>query len=137
MTEESERLSIMDAAERLGVSVDTIRRKIRRGQMKATRDNQGRWWVMLPANAYAVKSPSAAYEPMQPTAYAPTQATDALTAALQDQVVFLRDQVERAQARISDLEGQLTAAGTAAATERARLLDVIEAERKRRRWWHK
>ena len=43
------RLGIADAAMRLGVSADTIRRRIKRGQLSASRDNTGKLWLILPA----------------------------------------------------------------------------------------
>jgi excisionase family DNA binding protein len=150
---DQERLPISTAADRLGVSVDTIRRKIKRGQIEATRDNHGQWFVTIPADAnaaHAAKSTSTAYAPMQ-------QPDAQLVAALQDQIGFLRDQLNQAQAdragqggRITELEARLMASEdrhraelarerTQAAEERAKLLDMVEAERQRhqlrRPWW--
>lgn len=41
-------VSIPDAAERLGVSIDTVRRRVRRGELLAERDTRGHWRVMFP-----------------------------------------------------------------------------------------
>jgi excisionase family DNA binding protein len=43
-----ERLCIRDAAKRMGVSVDTVRRRIKAKGINAQRDNSGQWWVLLP-----------------------------------------------------------------------------------------
>ncbi|KAF0138362.1 MAG: hypothetical protein FD153_1367 [Rhodospirillaceae bacterium] len=44
------RLSVAEAALRLGVSVDTVRRRIRAKDLKAQRDNTGKWWVLVPTS---------------------------------------------------------------------------------------
>ncbi|MFN3076744.1 MAG: excisionase family DNA-binding protein [Alphaproteobacteria bacterium] len=49
MTEDNTRLSVTEAAQRLGVSVDTVRRRIKSGEVEAQRDNTGKWWVQVPA----------------------------------------------------------------------------------------
>src|SRR3954452_25146915 len=51
MTPATVRLSVADAAARLGISTDTVRRKLKRGQLQAKRDNQGQWWIEVPADA--------------------------------------------------------------------------------------
>ncbi|KAF0114429.1 MAG: hypothetical protein FD149_1848 [Rhodospirillaceae bacterium] len=48
MNEDEIRLSVAEAALRLGVSVDTIRRRIKTKDLKAQRDNTGKWWVLVP-----------------------------------------------------------------------------------------
>ncbi|HLC23673.1 MAG TPA: helix-turn-helix domain-containing protein, partial [Dehalococcoidia bacterium] len=42
-------LTISEAAVALGVSVDTIRRKIKRGELRARQDNKGRYLVAVEA----------------------------------------------------------------------------------------
>src|SRR5689334_19701946 len=62
------RMSINDAAAHLGISVDTIRRRIRRNDLVAQRDNAGKWFVLVPAERPAVADSApgnAAYEQMQ------------------------------------------------------------------------
>jgi len=50
-------VSIPDAAERLGVSIDTVRRRVRRGELLAERDTRGHWRVTIPDDV-----PMPAYE---------------------------------------------------------------------------
>jgi len=50
-------VSIPDAAERLGVSIDTVRRRVRRGELLAERDTRGHWRVTFPDDV-----PMPAYE---------------------------------------------------------------------------
>ena len=67
-----DRLCIGGAAKRLGVSQDTIRRKIKAKELNANRDNAGRWWVLLP-QVEEVDSETVAYAaPMQPPALCKT-----------------------------------------------------------------
>ena len=48
MSDDLERLSIItEAAQRLGVSIDTVRRRIKSGEIDAQRDNVGKWWVFI------------------------------------------------------------------------------------------
>ena len=159
MESETVRLPIAEAADRLGVSVDTIRRKIKRGQMPAIRDNTGRWLVEISADA---KSAYAA-PPMQ-SAYAPMQHEEAaLSAALREQIVFLKSQIDQARgeratlnARIVELEErareaeeraraaeerhrtEMAAERATAAAERDKLLDIVQsAQKSARPWWRR
>lgn len=50
-------VSIPDAAERLGVSIDTVRRRVRRGELLAEKDTRGHWRVTFPDDV-----PMPAYE---------------------------------------------------------------------------
>ena len=60
-----DRLCIKDAAKRLGVSTDTIRRRIRSREISAQQDNARQWWVMLPADGVpnAPAEPAEEHEP--------------------------------------------------------------------------
>jgi len=141
MTAETIRLSVADAASRLGISTDTVRRKLKRGQLRAQRDNHGQGWVEVPADAKPA-------EPMQHAAYEPKP--DAVVEELRGQIVRLRTDLDAAYAReiaerdrhaaeVARLEGALT-------IERDRLTDVKadrdrwagiaeELTRKPRGWW--
>ena len=48
-----ERVSAAEAAKRLGVSVETIKRRLKLGRIVGQRDNAGKWWVSLPRVAIA------------------------------------------------------------------------------------
>lgn len=64
MSSETVRLSVADAAQHLGVSVDTVRRRIRANEIDAQRDNTGKWWVMVSAAGEApARQPSAVPPP--------------------------------------------------------------------------
>lgn len=93
MTAETVRLSVADAATRLGISTDTVRRKLKRGQLRGQRDNHGQWWIELSADA---KAP----EPMQRAAYEPRpDATAMLLEELRSQINRLSTDLDAAYAR--------------------------------------
>ncbi len=98
-----ERVSITDAAHRLGVSKDTIRRRIKSGQLDAEKDNiAGQWWVLLPMGAQVAR----------PRPRAPAQDAEGV-AALRAHIVSLMQQV-------ADLQ-----------RDRDRVADLLDAERRR------
>lgn len=89
------RVGIADAAMRLGVSADTIRRRIKRGQLAASRDNTGKLWLILTDDLAKASAPLR----MQPAAYAPTQTEQsALIAELREHVASLRSELDHAHA---------------------------------------
>ncbi len=98
------RLGIMEAAGRLGVSVDTVRRRIRKGELPAVRDNHGQWRLDLPD----VAAPGV---PTQPTESGlmpamPLPAHVATQDAYAGIVDALRAQVADLQGRLDRVEGQ-------------------------------
>lgn len=48
MSDDRNRLPITEAAQKWGVSIDTVRRRIKSGEVDAQRDNAGKWWVFVP-----------------------------------------------------------------------------------------
>jgi excisionase family DNA binding protein len=67
-------LTIRDAAERLGVSSDTIRRRLKAGELEGRQEPQGkqgyRWIVQLPEDAQDTPTAVATAAPGMPTAEA-------------------------------------------------------------------
>src|SRR5215204_1518920 len=116
MTTAAVRLSVADAATRLGISTDTVRRKLKRGQLQAKRDNQGQWWVEVPADAKPA-------EPVQHAAYEPrADPVGALIEELRSQIARLRTDLDAAYAREA-------AERERHATEVARIEALLAAER--------
>jgi excisionase family DNA binding protein len=123
-------LSVADAAARLGVSTDTVRRKLKRGQLQAKRDNHGQWWVDVPADA---KPP----EPMRHAAYEPRR----------DPVGVLVEELRNQLARIGTDLDAAHARETAERERHAEEIKRLEADRDRwariaeelarkpRSWW--
>ncbi len=77
-----QRLTVQDAAEVLGVSVDAVRMRVRRGSLEAEKDGSGRVYVRLDADEDKVKSQRQ------------VESSD-LVEGLRDQVAYLRDQLDR------------------------------------------
>ena len=133
------RLGIMEAAVRLGVSTDTIRRRVRKGELPAIRDNTGQWRLDLPDDA----APIAPRQPVQaslapatlPLAPIPMQVAYAdIADALRAQVEDLQARLDRAEAReatareVADRQGrELTAAVARAAIAEADARGAREA----------
>ena len=137
MTTASDCLTIADAAARLGISTDTVRRKLKRGQLQAKRDNHGQWWVEVPADAKPA-------EPMQRAAYeSRTDPVGALTEELRSQIARLRTDLDAAYAReTAERERQadeikrLEATVAAERADRDRWARIAEElARKPRSWW--
>lgn len=80
------RLTIQEAARRLGVSEGAIRKRVNRGTLEHYRDEDGRIYVYLDGATRGV-------DDVQDEVSDPHN--DALTSALRDQVAFLRAELER------------------------------------------
>jgi len=115
------RIGITETAARLGVSVDSIRRRIRKGELAAERDNRGQWWIELADNAAPAvpmqsvddrigsASIAPAQLPMQmPMQPPPSDPRDATIEALKGEVSTLREALARERDRVDvvRLEGQ-------------------------------
>ena len=86
-------VSVYEAAEALGITVDAIRKRIQRGTIAHQRGEDGRVWVLLdvasnlrdPANSTVADTGEPAYRP---------QVRDELVDSLKDQVEYLRQVIE-------------------------------------------
>lgn len=126
-----ERLGIAEAAARLGVSVDTMRRRIRKGEVTAARDNSNRWMIELPADT------PPPFMPGQP-AHAAVADTAGVADALRAQVADLVARLDRAETREAELHAaaerqgrELTAAqlrATIAESEARAARDAADAK---------
>jgi excisionase family DNA binding protein len=128
------RLSIAEAAARLGVSPDTLRRRIKRGELQAQRDNAGKPWLVLPADLAEAPVPV----PRRTTAYAPVQENqNGVIEELRSHVASLRSELDRAYADRERLLAMLASAQDALvprAQERegrfwARLVSLVSGNR--------
>jgi hypothetical protein len=105
-------VSVERAASILGVSVTTVRRRIRAGAIRAeeARRPQGPvWLVYLPADLTSPTANDQAgaisdHPPVTTAATAPTTAGDAMIAYTQTLLAPLVAALERAQARVAELE---------------------------------
>jgi excisionase family DNA binding protein len=83
-------VSVYEAAEILGITVDAIRKRIQRGTIPHERGADGRVWVMLDTLAEVPDNDQDTYSP-QPD-------TTALISRLEDEVRFLREELARKDA---------------------------------------
>jgi hypothetical protein len=84
-----QRLTVPEAATVLGVTVDAVRGRVRRGTIDSERDREGTVYVLVDAPD---PGPSPTVE--GPAGPSSDQATASLVGALQEQVSYLRDQLE-------------------------------------------
>lgn len=125
------RVPITEAARQLGLSPDSIRRRIRKGDLPSLRDNRGQWWVEVPDNLPPASAPNRHSGTMVAPAYAPMQTPDtALADTLRAQVADLTVRLDRAERRLEVAEAAALAERTTAQAERDRLLTMLEAARR-------
>lgn len=125
------RVSITEAARLLDLSPDSIRRRIRKGDLPASRDNRSQWWVEVPDDLPHAPAPdrqgSAILAPPYALMHAPMQTSDApLIDALRTQVAGLTTQLDQAETERRTNRAEWQVERIAAQAERARLLTIIE-----------
>jgi hypothetical protein len=86
------RLTVPQAAEALGVTVDAVRGRIRRGKLKAERDNAGTVYVWVEASPQDRRGPSA-------TSQRPSSDQAGRIEDLREEVAYLREQLQQANER--------------------------------------
>ncbi len=130
------RVAITEAAQRLGVSVDAIRRRIRKGDLPANRDNRGQWWLDLADDAVLEPVQPSVQDRLAPLRLAPDQAPKlapaqppdtALADALRAQVADLVERLDRAEHRLVDAEADQRTERATWQAERDRLLALVES----------
>lgn len=125
------RVPITEAARLLNLSPDSIRRRIRKGDLPALRDNRSQWWVEVPDNLPLAPVPDrqggATLTPPYAPTHLPMQTADAaLIDALRTQVAGLTAQLSQAEAERRSDRAEWQVERTAAQAERAKLLAIIE-----------
>jgi hypothetical protein len=86
------RLTVPQAAEALGVTVDAVRGRIRRGKLEAERDDTGTVYVWVEASPQDSRGPSA-------TRQRPSSDQAGRIEDLRDEVAYLREQLQQANER--------------------------------------
>lgn len=105
-------MTVYQAAEALGISVDTIRRRIKAGKLAATQDEKGQWWlpmhVIQPLMQMPMQESRDAYAlPMQAIESELEDLRQELAIAL-NELESARRETASAKAEISRLEVNLT-----------------------------
>jgi excisionase family DNA binding protein len=116
-------MSISEAASRLNVSTDSVRRRLRNGMLHGERDGRGQWWLDLPANIQPERPSPSVDERLvlggAEFAQEGPGSADLLLKSLQTTIDDLRSRLDRSEReRREDQER--------AAAERDRLLTLIE-----------
>lgn len=111
-----QRMTIAQAADALRLSRDTIRRKLKRGEIKAHRANDGSWLV-------EVEAPAPAALLTQPMQQPPMQPDAPLVQELRDRIGELKAELERVQQAHREELGALRAEHR---EERQQLLAMLE-----------
>ena len=112
-----DRVTIQEAARRLGVSEGAVRKRVTRGTLEHDKERDGRIYVYLDRDRHRV-------DDVQDTGVDPH--SGALISRLEDEVEFLRDQVRRQQEIIAQQAvtmRQLTAAAQEEPTEDAQTVE--------------
>jgi excisionase family DNA binding protein len=135
-----DRVTIQEAARRLGVKEDAIRKRIQRGTLKHEKTEEGRVFVWL----------DAAQDTTQDTtedAYQDALARDELVAELRDQVRFLREELARKDAillrmaeSVPQLEARESPVSFRTGPEREDATEASgerEEATERRSWWRR
>lgn len=84
-------LDIADAAARLGLSTETVRKRLQRGKLQGYKTADGSWRVVLPTPDSPGQQPG--HPPGQESNNSP-DGSSALVDALRDEVAFLRSQLQ-------------------------------------------
>ena len=117
------KMNISEAAGRLNVSVDSVRRRLRSGALHGLRDVRGQWWLDVSDNIQPEAPPVSVDQrlalgvaiPAQNPASGPSE----LVESLQDRIDDLMSRLDKAEAERRDDKAR-------AASERDRLLTLIE-----------
>lgn len=129
MTEKT--IEIGDAARALGISTEAVRKRIKRGSLKARKNADGQWQVIVDEERMAALDREYGPEvtPVDAAAAAASlslvRTSAAIEEALRDEIAFLRDQVSCLQTVILNL------------TQHVRLPEAPRQEQARPRWWQR
>ncbi|MDR3538408.1 MAG: hypothetical protein P4L71_18075 [Acetobacteraceae bacterium] len=116
-------MSITEAANRLNVSVDSVRRRLRSGAIGGVRDGRGQWWLDLPDHIQAEPREPSVDQRLMLGMASPLQAAAEGDDTLVD---LLRQQIQDLRSRLESAEAERREDKARAAVERDRLLTMIE-----------
>jgi predicted transcriptional regulator len=114
-----QRASVAQAAQILGISEGAVRKRVERGRMRAERDPAGRLIVYLDSDTTDATHDATHDRPRQSRG-------DRYTRSLEDQVEYLRRQLEQEQTASAELR-QIVAGLAQANAEQASTIRAIEA----------
>ena len=135
MTERT--LEIGEAARILGISTEAVRKRIKRGSLKAQKNGDGQWLVILDESRVAAGHPHNGGDGVQDAAGVATalnlvRSSAAIEETLRDEVDVLRDEVSFLREEISRLDTIIMSL-----TQNVKLLEAPRQAQPRMSWWHR
>jgi len=135
MTERT--LEIGEAARILGISTEAVRKRIKRGSLKAQKNGGGQWLVILDESRLAAGHPDNGGDGVQDAAGVATalnlvRSSAAIEETLRDEVDVLRDEVSFLREEISRLDTIIMSL-----TQNVKLLEAPRQAQPRMSWWHR
>lgn len=136
MTEKT--LEIGDAARILGISTEAVRKRIKRGSLKAQKNDDGQWLIIM--DEERVASLQREYGPELAPADAASVAASlslvrssaAVEEALRDEVDVLRDEITFMRDEVSRLQTVILSL-----TQHIKLLEAPRPEHPQLSWWQR
>jgi hypothetical protein len=136
MTERT--LEIGEAARILGISTEAVRKRIKRGSLRAQKNGDGQWMVILDESRLAAGHRDSGGDGVQADAagVAATlnlvRSSAAVEEALRDEVDVLRDEITFLRDEVSRLEAIIVSL-----TQNIRMLEAPRQTQPRMSWWHR
>jgi hypothetical protein len=136
MTERT--LEIGEAARILGISTEAVRKRIKRGSLKAQKNGDGQWLVILDESRLAAVARDNGGDGVQADAsgVATTlnlaRSSAAIEETLRDEVDVLRDEVSFLREEISRLDTIIMSL-----TQNIKMLEAPRQAPPRMSWWHR
>ena len=132
-------VGIREAARLLGVSMDTIRRRIDRGDLPAHKDASGRWLIDLDDTLIVTPPPPPAPEMLsvEREELIRLRAEKEALQVLLDEVRTSRDRTVEAEAELRQILGMMTLRRPGIAAPEAAEHETLDAGEPPRRWWQR
>ena len=131
-------VEIGEAAKVLGISTEAVRKRIKRGSLKAQKNGGGQWLVILDEARFAAAARDNGGDGVQAGVAATTmnlvRSSAAIEEALRDEVDVLREEVTFLREEISRLDTIIMTL-----TQSVKLLDAPRQTQPQPRmsWWHR
>jgi hypothetical protein len=125
-------VDLSTAAQRLGLTVETVRKRLQRGKIKGFKGADGAWRVVLDKVDNRQDKPGQAAGQKQDK---PGQNDDPLVAALRDEVHFLRSQLQARDDALQRRDEEIRRVHVLLQQEQQQV-KALSDQREDRSWWH-
>jgi Helix-turn-helix domain len=131
-------LDIGEAARILGISTEAVRKRIKRGSLKAQKNGDGQWLVILDESRLAAGHRDSGGDGVQAevasaaTALNLVRSSAAIEEALRDEVDVLRDEIAFLRDEVARLETIIVSL-----TQNIKMLEAPRQAQPRMSWWHR